>query len=272
MINQIKALIIILFSQIRLNKDEINGNLNFYTLFKFQISYSLELPFSLGRTVRGLKFTSESDVYSKVVQDILNGKNTNQLINSLSIVYKNYESKKVSEVNKFIENKKLRNYPCWAMILPWEKSELNSVKQRYLLSFYRNRSENGMKFIDDKLDHVETMLSSRDHAKSHIDQFKKLIQKIKRTGYINNYNDLPTAFILIKGKKWVWMMSSSGNHRAHIKSGLKSKFIKCRICGVIKYSELYKSKNVKQKIFTENEARYLFDKIFKGEKPIRGSI
>lgn len=272
MLNKVKTLIIKLFSQIRLKKVEINGNLKYFTLLKFNASYSINLPFSIGRTVRGVKFDSELDLYSNVVKGIINGKDPEQLINFLHNNYKNFESKKVSEVNKFIKNKKLRNYPCWAMIMPWEKSELNSVKKRYLLSFYQNRSANGMIFKDNKLDHIETLLSSRDHAKSHIDQFKNLIQNIKKRGYIINYNDLPTAFIFIKDKKWFWMMSSSGNHRAHLISELKLRSIKCRIVGIIKYSELNKFINVKEKIFTEDEARYLFDKIFKGEKSIRGSI
>jgi len=272
MINQIKALIIILFSQIRLNKDEINGNLKYFTLFKFHISYSLELPFSNGRTVRGVKFNSELDIYSKTVKDILNEKNTDQIIISLYKKYKSFEPKKVSDLNSFISNRKLRKYPIWAMLLPWEKGELSNIKQRYLLSFHHNRSENGMRFKDDKLENIETMIYSKDTAKSHVFQFKKLIQKIKKRGYIVNYNDLPTALIFIKDKKWFWMMSSSGNHRAHIMSELKSKNFKCRIVGIIKYSELDRATNVTKKIFNQDEARFFFDKIFKGYKPIRGHL
>ena len=272
MINKIKILIFQLFSQIRLNKEEINGNLKYFSLLKFNASYSMNLPFSIGRTVRGVKFDSELDIYSNVVKGIISGKDSEQLINFLHNNYKNFESKKVSEVNNFIHNKKLKNYPCWALILPWEKNEINTIKQRYLSSFYINRSQNGMKFKNKKFEEIESKIYSFETAMSHIIQFSNLLKKIKIKGYINNYNDLPTVFIFVKGKKWIWMMSSSGNHRAHIMSELNSKFIKCKIAGIIKYSELNKTPNVVNKLYTENEAKYFFDKIFKGENPIRGPI
>lgn len=272
MINQIKTLILKLFSQIRLKKDEINGNLKYFTLLKFNASYSIDLPFSIGRTVRGVKFDSELDIYSKAVKGIINGKDPEHLINFLHNNYKNFESKEVSEVNNFIHNKKLRNYPCWAMILPWEKNEISTIKQRYLSSFYLNRSQHGIKFKNKKFEEIKSMIYSLDHAKSHINQFTSLLKNIKTNGYINNYRDLPAALIFVKGKKWIWMMSSSGNHRAHIMSELNSKYIKCKIAGIIKYSELDKSPNVLNKLFTQNEAECIFNKVFKGENPIRGPI
>ena len=129
-----------------------------------------------------------------------------------------------------------------------------------------------MKFKNNKFEEIESKIYSFETAMSHIIQFSNLLKKIKIKGYINNYNDLPTVFIFVKGKKWIWMMSSSGNHRAQIMSELNSKFIKCKIAGIIKYSELNKTPNVVNKLYTENEAKYFFDKIFKGENPIRGPI
>mgnify|MGYP001231868454 CR=1 FL=1 len=56
----------------------------------------------------------------------------------------------------------------------------------------------------------------------------KLINKIKDQGYIENNYDYPSAVILIKDNKWRWIMSSSGNHRAHIKKELNYNYINCK--------------------------------------------
>ena len=58
-----------------LNEDDLNGSLKFKTKLKFKLSYSIDLPFSLGRTVRGFRFYNiTKDPYSKVVFDLLKGK------------------------------------------------------------------------------------------------------------------------------------------------------------------------------------------------------
>ena len=68
------------------------------------------------------------------------------------------------------------------------------------------------------------------------------------------------------------MMSSSGNHRAHIKRELGYNFINCRVTGIVNFSNLSKCKNVLNNIFDENEATILFENIFNGKIPVRGPI
>ena len=128
------------------------------------------------------------------------------------------------------------------MVLPWDDSDSNNLYEKISFSFYKNRSENGMSFIDRTLKHIEEKIFSYDTAKSHIHQFERLINKIKDQGYIENNFDYPSAVILIKDNKWRWIMSSSGNHRAHIRKELNYNYINCKVSGIVKFFQIKSTK------------------------------
>ena len=256
----------------RLSETEKKGNFLKLTFCKILLSPKVQLPYELGRTIRGTKFDRSKDIYSKVVSEILNNKSSDEVIKILYNEYKNFEHKSVSDINNFLTSSKIISYPSWLMVLPWDNSDVATMKKNYLLSFYKNRSENGMSFIDKTLEHYEEKIFSYDNAKSHVNQFERLINKIKNQGYIENNYDYPTAVILIKDNEWRWIMSSSGNHRAHIKKELNYNYINCKVSGVVNFSKLHRLKNVVNGIFNKKEAAMLFDNVFKGEVPVRGAI
>ena len=256
----------------KLSETEKKGNFLKLTYYKILLSPTVRLPYKLGRTIRGIKFDRSKDIYSNVVAEILSNKSSDEVIKILHDEYQNFEYKSVSDINKFLTSSRIISYPSWLMVLPWDKSEINTLKKNYLLSFYKNRSENGMLFKDNTLKYIEKRIFSHDTAKSHVHQFKRLINKIKDQGYIENNYDYPTAVILIKDNKWRWIMSSSGNHRAHIKKELSYNYINCKVSGVVNFSKLHRLENVVNGIFNEKEAAILFENVFKGEVPVRGPI
>lgn len=256
----------------KLSESENKGNFLKLTYCKILLSPKVQLPYELGRTIRGTMFDRSKDIYSKVVAEILNNKSSDEVIKILHDEYHNFEHKSVSDINNFLTTSRIISYPSWLMVLPWDNSEINTMKKNYLLSFHKNRSENGMLFIDKTLEHIEEKIFSYDTAKSHVNQFERLIDKIKVQGYIENNYDYPTAVILIKDNKWRWIMSSSGNHRAHIKKELNYNYINCKVSGIVNFSKLHRLKNVVNGIFNEKEAAVLFDNVFKGEVPVRGAI
>jgi hypothetical protein len=255
-----------------LNSTETQGIFLKLTYFKFLLSPTVKVPYQLGRTVRGVEFDASKDIYSKVVKEILNDVPSKKITEMLFDEYQRYKNKTVIDLNNFLTVSKIISYPSWLTVLPWENSNISSLKKNYLNSFYKNRSANGMTFLDEKSESIEAKIFSYDTASSHVNQFKDLIKKIKNQGYIENKNDYPSAIILIKGNEWKWMMSSSGNHRAHIKRELDHNFINCRVTGVVNFSKLSKCKNVLNHIFDENEATILFENVFKGKIPVRGPI
>lgn len=256
----------------RFSEKELCGNILRFTYLKFLIRPIVSLPYELGRTTRGVAFDSSKDIYSKVVEKILIGEDSEGVIKMLYKEYQYYENKTVKDLNNFLTVSKIISYPSWLMVLPWENSNIKTFKKNYLYSFYNNRSVNGMTFSDEKSESIEAKIFSYDTASSHVNQFKGLINKIKNQGYIENNNDYPSAIILIKGNKWKWMMSSSGNHRAHIKRELDYKFINCRVTAIVNFSKLSKCKNVLNQIFDEKESAILFENIFEGKTPVRGPI
>ena len=256
----------------RLSETEKKGNFLKLTYCKILLSSTVQLPYELGRTVRGTKFDSSKDIYSKVVAEILNNKSSDEITKILHNEYQKFEYKSVSDINNFLTTSKIISYPSWLMVLPWDSIDINTMKKNYLLSFYKNRSENGMSFIQKSLEHYEEQIFSYGTAKSHVHQFERLIKKIKDQGYIENSYDYPTAVILVKDNEWRWIMSSSGNHRAHIKKELTYSYINCKVSGIVNFSRLHRLKNVVNGIFNEREAAILFDNVFNGEVPVRGPI
>jgi hypothetical protein len=67
-------------------------------------------------------------------------------------------------------------------------------------------------------------------------------------------------------------MSSSGNHRAHIKKELNFNYINCKIIGIVNLSKIKSFKNVTNQIFNEEEATVLFENVFEGKIPVRGVL
>lgn len=256
----------------RLSEAETEGHFLKSTYFKFLLSPTVKLPYKLGRSIRGTQFDSSKDIYSRVVMEILNNKSSDEIIKMLYDEYQDFKYKSVSDINNFLTSSKIISHPSWLMVLPWDNSDINTLKKNYLYSFYNNRSANGMTFIEKKSEYIEARMFSYDTASSHVNQFKDLINKIKCQGYIENNNDYPTAIIFIKDNKWKWMMSSSGNHRAHIKKELDYNFINCKVIGIVNFSKLNRLKNVVNEIFNEEEATILFENVFEGEVPLRGPI
>ena len=257
---------------LRLSTEEKDGNLFKSTYFKFLVCPTIKLPYKLGRSVRGVQFEGSKDVYSKVVVKILENKPLDEITRKLHKKYQDCKHKSVHDINNFLSSSKIKSQPSWLMIYPWENTNHMELRESYLNSFYHNRSANGMSFTNKKLGYIEDRMTSYDAAKSHILQFKNLINKIKQYGYIENHDDYPTAVILIKDNKWKWMMSSSGNHRAHIKKELNFNSINCKIIGIVNLSDIKNYKNVVNETFNEEEATILFENAFEGKIPIRGVL
>ena len=157
------------------------------------------------------------------------------------------------------------------MIYPWENINHRTLRKSYLNSSIIIGLQTGC-IQNKKLKYIEDRMTSYDAAKSHILQFKNLINKIKQHGYIENHDDYPTAVILIKDNKWKWMMSSSGNHRSHIKKELNFDFINCKIIGIVNLTDVKNYNNVRNGTFNEEEASILFENAFEGKIPIEGPL
>ena len=62
----------------KLSESENKGNFLKLTYFKILLSPKVQLPYELGRTIRGTMFDRSKDIYSKVVAEILNNKSSDE--------------------------------------------------------------------------------------------------------------------------------------------------------------------------------------------------
>jgi hypothetical protein len=267
--NKIKFLIQPIFN---LNQEEIKGNINTLTLFKLRFIDSVNLSFKNGRTNRGIKFNNEEFIYSGFVKSIIQNQNDTEIIKNLLKEFKSYENLKILDINGYFGDSEYKSMPLWNMVTPWDKTQKEKfLKKDYLNQFYKNRTNHKLNFQDNFNDSILSKLFSKDSALSQYHQFKNLLKKIKKEGYKDDINDLPVAVILIKGKRWIWMIES-GNHRAYIKHEMSYPDIKCRIKRVINFKNISTCHNVKNGIFSVKEAEAFFETVFEGLNIVRGII
>ena len=279
----LKFLIIDLYRKIRilldlllnlnLDKEEGRGVLKSKTKVKFKLSYSLNLPYNNGRTVRGFLFNNKGkDVHSIVCRDLKKGNSINSVVENLFTSYKIHNELSIGDFIDELNEPKFKELPLWAIVNPWSSISIKKSRKLFLDSFYLNRPMHGLAFENSLERHIESKMYSYEAAKSQVMQHYKLFEIIKKNGYKQNYSDLPTATILIKNNTWKWMMAHSGNHRSHILYENGHKYLRCKIACIVKYDNLNKLKNVKNGDYSLEQAKIFFNRVYKGKDPIRGPI
>ena len=185
---------------------------------------------------------------------------------------KKEENLTAADIMNCPNNKYLNSFPAWASVLPWEKLSIENKFESYLKSFIKNRNKHGAKFNQNNGKLTKKEIYSLNVVISHVKQTEKLISSIKKNG-IKKTNNLPKIFLLInKNNEWRWIMSTEGNHRAYLFYFFGFRRIPTIIEDVICRDSLKSTYNVKNGLYSLNEAENIFDEIFKGNSYIRGLI
>ena len=251
----------------KLSESEKHGTFQNTSFLKFFRGSVIEVPFSLGRTIRGSSFNNiDLDPFSKCLsnQDFLNF-DENRFSNELFDYYLIEKSKKVGDFID-IANREIQKLPSWAIAYPWEGLGFYDLQNYYLNLLAENRH-----------DHLESTKSlvldndthSLDYAKSHGKQFKKLAIKITKEGFNKSFSR-PKIYILKNTNNWRWLMAGDGNHRAYIMAALQHKTLPVQVSKVLDRSKAYNWPNVKNNEYSINEAQEIFDVVFDGNSCIRG--
>ena len=256
-----------------LNKLEKEGNVSHFTKVKFHLCQNIKVPFSLGRTVRGVSFDdrNNSDKFHELILDLVNGGDEEKMINEYYKVLLHQKTLSSADILYCNCNSTLKKYPSWAHIMPWDDFDIEYKYRSYINYFKKNREPFGAKFDKLNLKSFDEAIFSKSNAKSQIFQTKKLLMNIKENGYKFN-SDLPHFLIFINGKNWRWYMSTEGNHRAYLCYILGHNNFFGVIDKVINKKDINSWHNVKNAIYTYKEAENLFDNIFNGSKIIRGYV
>lgn len=284
---KLKIYKIIFFLKKCLNHDQLNcielsGKLVTFSKLKFIPKTPLNVPFDLGRTPRGISFKnlkndnllgSKQDCIGKLYIDQLNGISNEQIINNHMLLLKKEKNLTAADIMNCPNNKNLKTYPAWASVRPWDKLSIKVKYDNYIETLIKNRSKYGAKFNfkNSKLNKEE--IYSNEIAISHLKQNEKLIKSIREKGIQKpNKLEMPRVIILVNNlKEWRWIIKS-GTHRSYIFYFLGLKQITAIIDDVVYRDSLKSCYNVKNGLYSLEEAENIFDGIFKGSYYIGGIV
>jgi hypothetical protein len=107
-----------------------------------------------------------------------------------------------------------------------------------------------------KINHLE---SHESHAKQYI----KLIDSINKKGFLNdaNYGHI-SAFILLEGENWRWIVGSEGNHRVELATAMGYDKFDILVEGIIRKEDSKWWPNVCNGLYSIDQAEAIFDDIF----------
>lgn len=274
--NQATILITLLkkiFFLYKLNYLEEEGNLTKFTKFKLIPKSSINLPFKMGRTSRGVAYKNINsfDPFGEMILKQVSGLSHDQLIEGWHKHLAKEKNSNAADIMNCQNNQILKILPAWTCVLPWEEYSAIDKFNSYLLNFFKNRISNGAKFNKPFSELNENDIYSIHIGKSHVLQTEKLIKSIQKNGIIKTIN-LPRVIILIRGKQWRWSMSTNGNHRSYIYYGLGEKYLYAIIHKIIYKKDSKKWLNVVNKNYTKSEAEEIFDNIFDGKLKTKSII
>ena len=250
---------------------EALGNLRFLTRIKLLPNSTIRLPYSLGRTIRGLPFDSctITDPFAVFIQKCISNDVTDADADYLCSLYKSDANLTAADILGIPSNENLRKYPSWCVVLPWESINLEQMHNIHPKNFRINRSELSDSSISKN--HKNFTFYSRENAYSQIIQTKKLWESINAIG-VQPLKPLPSAIILIDGSSWRWFMTTSGNHRAYLSKIYGCSYLSVRVHSFVCKQDAWNWPNVRNGTFSPHEAIEVFESIFNGTKSIRGSV
>jgi hypothetical protein len=256
-----------------LNDLEKNGHINKLTPLKFLRYSEVSVPFSFGRTIRGLSFDDAlvRDPFATFCDKLLEGESNVAAAAYLHSEYQRERYKSAGDIVGLRGNKILKSYPAWSLVLPWESSSIYEKRATYLKMFKQNRVENGADFVDEELLREEDTLYSLSNAQSQVLQTTKLWQSIMKNGLLP-LKPLPGIIIMYDNEKWRWLMSGDGNHRAYLASFYGCEVLRAEIRGVVRRGDVKSWFNVKNGTYSEIEALEVFDSAFNGRRKLSGLV
>jgi hypothetical protein len=237
------------------------------------------LPFNNARTVRGIKFESEAlegDPYGVICAALVLGFSQLELDNVIGGLEKLLSADRDSsagEVLRLNENKQLCAYPSWAIVLPWESRSISEKYKNYPKELLINRGNNGADLGQLTSDNITDFCYSRTGFESHIKQFQQLMSMLQNG--VDIFSDLvnpPVAEIFQSQKGWFWMMGDEGNHRAYLAHAVKLPALKAKIINQVCLREIRNWYNVKNGLFSIEEAKSLFYAVSDGQARVRAMI
>jgi len=252
---------------------ELNGNLN--GIIKLKLFRAKKyLSYLNGASVRGVDFGLEGiDPIMDAVRFLYDGESIERATTHIYNAYCNEKNKSAAEQLQLNSTHKLSNYPAWATVLPWEIDEIDNKLKTYPIALQRNRSVNGLNFENNNENTIIERSYSLDAASSQAKQYYRILNLVKNKELKINDSELPNALIYLSpnGKSWKWIMDKEGNHRAYT-SFFCHKKIKVEVKSFINPRNIHAWPNVRNKLFTKEQALNIYEKMISGRCCVRPLI
>tara|TARA_X000000950_G_scaffold272586_1_gene355307 strand:+ start:5162 stop:5923 length:762 start_codon:yes stop_codon:yes gene_type:complete len=229
----------------------------------------VKLPFDLGRTIRGVKFDYlKNDIMGSCIIDLFYNR-----INSkdfAEILYDRYQLEKkccISDFLPFKVNQYHEYYkkPLRFLVYPWE-----NISTTFSINHYDRIHEINRKKESKIKQRIK--LYSYEDALSQATQTINLIKSINKIGWRDNNKTLPTAVVISNGRKLIWHMSRSGNHRAYLRYALGYKYLTARVQVFTSTVDLKNWQNINSNSWSINDALNIFNNLYEGINALRGSV
>ena len=257
-----------------LNETELKGSISKLSKLRFFPYTKIQVPFNLGRTIRGISFKENImlDPNGKLCKNISNDISENILFDDISTILEKERKHSAADIVGLENNINLKNYPAWAIVMPWEKLSIGDKFEKYPETFYENRLTRGLVFENNTRASIIKIMYSSKFAENRVNQMRELYKIIKRNGYVERDSNLPKINILIKDHEWRWFMGDGGNHRSYILSCLNHDYFTARINSIIDKSHVNDWHNVRNGTYSVSDAEYIFDSYFDGTNVLRGIV
>ena len=255
-----------------LNDQETEGNILKFTRIKFIPKTKIIVPFALGRSIRGLSFVDNlfKDPVGVFIKNLCEGEEKKALIENYFSILNEEKFCSAADIVGLRKNHTLNKYPAWALVMPWEKKNIEEKFRTYKNTFILNRSKYSKNLYKSKSSDI---FYTNEYIESQIDQTTKLLESIKKNKFKRpQYIDSPKIYIMVDQKQWRWSMTDEGNHRAYLSSILKNKFFECVVSAIVNKNNISEWHNVKNNLYSVDEAKIIFEHFFLGNKCLRGSV
>lgn len=251
----------------RLTLAEKKGVYQTLTFLKFTRKNKLAIPFSLGRTIRGVSYRQkEQDAFLSGVGDLRDNIFCEDKF--LDVMLPALESERGKKIKDFLPefgDRPWSNEPIWAFSYPWDTLNIEQKKDVYADLLLKNRQD----YVHDVLANLDVY--DPKNFSTHGNQFRDLYSSIKQKGYIPKDN-LPRVNVLVHKNEYRWVMSGDGNHRMYLLNALGEKTPKVEISLLIKRSRLPYFIKTFHHPYTIQDAEMIFDMVFEGKNCLRGLV
>jgi hypothetical protein len=253
----------------KLNQDEVKGNFSKLLPLKLIKHSKHSLPFSLGRTIRGVQW---ENIHNDKMHSSLKSSINNNLFDEHSFskaLLQCYLRERHKSANYYlkIKNASLEQRPLWSLILPWEEIDFNYWLRNYE-GLIKSTHFLGERFGHSSLDDPDLL---QEISNSHAKKFNFLFDSISNFGFQGMFNR-PKAIILMSDMGWRWVVGGNGNHRAYVMNIIGKKSFPVEIAQVVNIKEINSWFNVKSGLFGLSDAERIFWKFYNGDGPLRGLL